>query len=158
MSTTNTRTRRTEEEKIAELEAKIAAIKAKAERQKVKKDPALRHVTAALRSVEKAMSESGDATTRKALDEARATLEACLALSGVIASNGSARKSRVRGTNVDSDSLLAYVSKNSNQRAEQIAAALGTDVNTMRPTMKRLIESGSVKTQGQRRGMTYSAV
>lgn len=158
MTTTMTRARRTEEQRIADLEAKIAEIRARAERQKVKKDPALRHITAALRSIDKAMSESGDATTRKALDEARGTLNACLSLNGVIASNGSASKRRTQSASVDSDVLLAHVRKNPGQRGEHIAAAMSTDVNTMRPVMKRLIGAGQVKTKGERRGMTYFGV
>jgi len=55
-----------------------------------------------------------------------------------------------------SDALLAHVKANPGQRGEQIAAALGTDVGTMRKPMKLLIAKKLVKTQGQRRGMTYS--
>ena len=56
-----------------------------------------------------------------------------------------------------SESLLAYVKKNPGQRGEQIAAALKTDVGTMRAPMKILIAKKKVRTKGQRRGMTYSA-
>jgi hypothetical protein len=54
-----------------------------------------------------------------------------------------------------SDALLAHVKANPGQRGEIIAAALRTDVGTMRKPMKLLIAKKLVKTQGQRRGMTY---
>ena len=152
------RQHRTEEARIAELEAKIAAIRARAERKKVKRDPSLRHISAAVRSVDKALGESSDAATRRALDEARSTLSACLSLSGVIVAAGT--KSRVRsasGASVDEGTLLTYVRTNPGQRGEQIAQALGTDTKAMRPVMKRLIEGGKVRTRGERRGMQYAA-
>lgn len=54
-----------------------------------------------------------------------------------------------------SDAILAHVKANPGQRGEQIAAALNTDVGTMRKPMKALIAKKVVKTEGQRRGMTY---
>lgn len=51
--------------------------------------------------------------------------------------------------------LLSHVRSNPGQRGEQIAAALGTDVGTMRGPMKGLIAVKQVRTEGQRRGMTY---
>lgn len=56
-----------------------------------------------------------------------------------------------------SAALLDYVTKNPGQRGEQIAKALRTDVGTMRLPMKKLIADKKVRTQGQRRGMTYYA-
>jgi len=55
------------------------------------------------------------------------------------------------------NSLFDYVKKNPGQRGEQIAAALGTDVGTMRKPMQFLLAKKKVKTKGQRRGMTYTA-
>lgn len=152
------RQHRTEEARIAELEAKIAAIRARAERKKVKKDPSLHHISAAVRSVDKALGETSDAAMRRALDEARSTLSACLSLSGVVVAAGT--RSRVRtmgGSAVDEGTLLTYVRSNPGQRGEQIAQALGTDTKAMRPVMKRLIEGGKVRTKGERRGMQYAA-
>lgn len=51
--------------------------------------------------------------------------------------------------------LLAHVKANPGRRGEQIAAALKTDVGTMRLPMKKLIAARAVRTEGQRRGMTY---
>jgi hypothetical protein len=155
-----TRTRRTEEDRIAELEAKIASIKARAERKKVKKDPSLKHMSAALRSIDKAMAESEDTATRQALDEARSTLSAALSLNGVVMAAGSKTRGRrsAGGSSVDEATLLTYVENNPGSRGEQIAAALGTDTKSVRPVMQRLIADRKVKTRGQRRGMTYAAI
>jgi hypothetical protein len=51
--------------------------------------------------------------------------------------------------------LLAFVKSNPGKRGEQIAAALKTDVGTMRLPMQKLIASKKIKTKGQRRGTTY---
>lgn len=56
-----------------------------------------------------------------------------------------------------SAALLAHVKANPGQRGEQIAAALRTDVKTMRGPMHALIAAKQVRTEGQRRGMTYFA-
>lgn len=78
-----------------------------------------------------------------------------------VAAVAHAKGKRVRRSSVDlqamSDALLAHVKAHPGQRGEQIAAALNTDVGTMRKPMKLLIAQKLVKTQGQRRGMTYSA-
>ena len=64
---------------------------------------------------------------------------------------------RRAGSAVDSDALLAHIKKHPGQKGEHIAAALGTTTGAMRPVMKKLIEAKQVRTQGQRRGMTYTA-
>lgn len=163
MSTkSTTRTRRTHEQMIADLQAKIASIKTRAARRSVKADPALRHTSAAVKSIDKALAETKDAATRQALSEARSTLSACLSLNGVTpSSSGAVLKPAARRSSGENDNLpetlLAYVRSNPGQRGEQIAAALGTDTKAMRPSMKKLIGEGRVKTRGERRGMTYSA-
>lgn len=161
MSNTAKRTRRGEAELIADLEAKIAALKARAEAKKVKRDPALRHVRVALRSIDKALSGTEDNAMRSALDEARATLSACLQLHGITAKpNGRGTvMPRTRGiANVDENQLLDYIQSHPGQRGEEIASALGTDTKTMRPTVRKLIDDRRVKTKGQARGMQYYPV
>jgi len=155
-----TRTRRAPEQLIADLQKRIEAIKARAEQKKIKKSPVLRHVRSALKSVDKALSESKDTVTRRALGEARSTLSACLSLGGVaMSSDESSAGSRDRRSTDDissmSDRLLDYVTKHSGERGEQIAAALGTDTKTMRLPMRKLIGDGKIRTTGERRGMTY---
>ena len=148
---------------IADLEAKISAIKSreaqKEAQRKAKADPALRHATAALRALDKALAVTKDAATRQALNDARSSLSACLGTRDS-ASRGERTRIRRSASEIEdlADTLLNYVRGNPGQRGEQIAAALATDTNTIRPVMKRLIADGKVETEGQRRGMTYSAV
>ena len=61
---TKKRTRRTPEQKIADLKAKIERIKARAAQAKVKKDPTLRHISGAVRAIDKAAAATKDAVTR----------------------------------------------------------------------------------------------
>jgi len=161
MSNETKRIRRNEEQLIADLEAKIAQLQRRAAQKKVKRDPALKHISAAVRSVEKAMAETGDAATRTALDEARSTLDACLTLNGATSltrrSVITPQARRSVGA-VSQDALLDHVRKNPGQRGEHIAVALGTDTKTMRLTMHKLIAEKKIKTSGERRGMTYAAV
>ncbi|MFN0008233.1 MAG: hypothetical protein ACKVXR_10020 [Planctomycetota bacterium] len=148
-----TRTRRTEDQRIAELQAKIEHLKSRAASKAAKRDPTLRHVTKAIKSIDSAMSATGDAALRTALQEARMTLSACLQLQGA----GVPQSSRSRAA-VDPDSVQAYVRSNPGQRGEHIAAALGTDTKSLRGPMKRLIEESKIRTKGERRGMQYFAV
>ncbi len=154
------RPRRSEEQRIAELEARIAELKARAERKKAKKDPTLRHVSLALRSIDKALSATQDNATKRSLVETRTALSAVLSLGGVAASSGrGASAPRVRsGGSVDAAQLLHYVTQHPGQRGEQISDALGTDSVTMRPVMHRLIAEKKVRTTGQRRGTQYYPV
>ena len=81
-----TRVRRTQEQLIADLETKIATLKARATRARVERDPIVRFITGAVKSIDKAMAETEDRVLRTALDEARSTLTACLALKGIVPS------------------------------------------------------------------------
>lgn len=127
------------------------------EEKKVKKDPALKHVSKAVKSIDAAAAETRDVPLRQALESARSTLAACLSLTGTVVPQQSRKTRGTGGGSVDSESLLQYVRKNPGQRGEQISAALGTTSDAMRPVMKKLIESGQVKVKGERRATSYSA-
>ena len=149
------RTRRTAEQRIKDLEARIAEIKARAARQKVAKDPTFTHVAASVRAIDRALGSTEDAATRKALDEARATLSACLMLNG--GGNGVhlTRPRRAR-KQVDPEKVLAYLRTGPESGGEQVAEALGVDTASLRPVMKKLIEARRVKRKGKARGTRYS--
>jgi hypothetical protein len=158
MPSTHSRTRRSVEDRVADLQAQIAKIKAKAEQQKVKKDPSLRHISGAVRSIDKALKESKDKATREALAEAHATLSACLTLQGVAPSGGSGTKtSRARREKLDPDQVFLYVRNNPGSRSEEIAAELGTDATSLRVALRGLRDDGKVKVEGKARAMRYSA-
>lgn len=147
-----TRTRRSEDQLIADLQAKIEHLKVRAATKAAKKDPSLRHVAKAIRAIDAAMASTADSALRTALQEARMTLGACLQLGGVPVAP------TTRSANsVDIEAIHAFVQKNPGQRGEHIAAALGTDTKALRSSMKRLIEEGKVRTKGERRGMQYYA-
>lgn len=151
---------RTPEEMIADLEAKIAAVKRRAERQKVKKDPSLRHINAAVKSIDKALAASSDAATRKALDEARAILAAVLAMGGVSAKGARGTLlPRARGAagKVDADRVHAWLSEHPGARAEDMSAALGTDSLGLRPALQELRAEGRARIEGKARATRYYA-
>jgi len=164
MSNSESRARRSEEERIADLERKIADLKARAERKKARTNPSVRHVVAALRSIDKALGTTQDAVVRKALDEARATLSACLAVQGVLPAASAPGAARNGGRRSSTDvanlagALLAHLEKHPGQRGEEIAAALETDTRTIRLPLKKLIEEKRVKTKGVARGTSYHLV
>jgi hypothetical protein len=166
MSTTEARTRRSEAERIADLEKKIADLKARAERKKARTNPSVRHTVAAVRSIDKALATTQVGAVRQALDEARATLSACLAVQGVVPAAGSrvvrgggggGRRSSADVATL-ADELLAHLEKHPGQRGEEIAAALETDTRTIRLPLKKLIEDNKVKTKGVARGTSYHLV
>lgn len=154
------RKRRGIEDRIAALEAQIARIREREARRKAKSDPALRQVAIALKAVDKALATIQDEQARTTLDGARANLRALLRSdAGAAPSRETGRARRSPADLQDlGETLLGYVRSHPGLRGEQIAEALATDAATIRPVMKRLIEAGQVRTSGQRRGMTYTAV
>ncbi len=154
------RKRRTPEELIADLQAEIERIKTRAEQQKARKDPALRHVSGAIRAIDKASQATKDSATRTALNEARATLVACLALHGVEVSADTAgtRKRRPSGPAPDRKKVLAFLKKNPGSRSEQICEALETDSAALRPVLHALRDEGAISVEGKARATSYSVV
>ena len=150
-----TRVRRTDEQLVADLQAKIAEVKRRAEQKQTKRDPSLRHISAALRSIDKAAAASTDPVNRQALDEARATLSACLSLNGAASKDDVRSQPRRASKVLDADVLLEHIRKNPGQRGEEVAAAMGTETAAMRPLMRNLIDERKVRTKGERRGMRY---
>jgi hypothetical protein len=155
------RSRRTPQQQIADLQAKIASIKQRAEQKKAMKDPAVKHITAALRSIDRALAESKDAATRQSLNEARKLLTAGHAPSPAIlipaAPGARARKPVASSSQADPKAILRYLSSNPGSRCEDIAAALETDSRSLSPVLKTLKTEGKAKTEGQARGTRYFA-
>jgi hypothetical protein len=153
-----TRTRRSPEQLIEDLQKKIEEVKARAARAKVKKDPALRHINGAVRSIDKAAKATGDTTVRTALGEARATLAACLGMNGASPGKGVIKPRRAAAkVDLESAVVLAYVRNNPNSSGEQVAEAHGCDTATLRPVLHELIAAGDVKASGKGRGTRYAA-
>lgn len=151
------RQRRDVDQRIAELAGKIAALKAREAQRQAKADPAKKHASAALRSIDKALAAAGDPATKRVLSGARSSLGAWLGGENGVLLPAGARRAASVGEDL-AGVLLDHVRSHPGQRGEQIAVALGTDASSMRPAMKRLIADGKISTEGQRRGMTYAAV
>jgi hypothetical protein len=153
------RTRRSAEERIEALKAEIERIKTRAAESKVKKDPALRHISGAVRSLDKALTATKDAATRTALAEARTTLTACLSLHGANAPSGTGRVGRTRRAGAPAaDEVLAYLRKHPGSRSEEMAAELGTDTGALRPVLHQLRDDGRLRVDGKARATRYTAL
>ncbi len=153
------RKRRSPQEMVADLEARIARIRARAERRKAKKDPALRHIAAAVRSIDKALAEAEDVVTRQTLDEARATLRAVLSLSGAMpkVGRGGVVVQANRGRQVQPEDVLQYITSHPGSRCEDIAATVGADTKAVSSVLRSLRAEGKVRSEGQARGTRYFA-
>jgi hypothetical protein len=153
MKSEKKRTRRTPEQQIADLQAEIERVKHRAEQRKAKKDPTLRHVTAGMRSIDKALKASSDAATRNALNEARATLAACLAMSGN--SKGMLYSAPRRASE---SQVLDFLKGHPGSRSESIAQALGLDTSALRPALVSLRNDNKARAEGQGRATRYYLV
>jgi hypothetical protein len=71
--------RRTDDDRIAELNAKIEGIRERAERRAARANPAVRQATIALKAIEKALRESPEDNLRAALDTAAGVIRTALA-------------------------------------------------------------------------------
>ena len=114
-----------------------------------------------MRSIDKAAKATGDNAVRKALEDARATLGACLAMNGASPGKGVLKPRRAAprdATTIDPGAVLVYVRNNPGSSGEQIAEEMATDTATLRPVLRELIEAGEVKTSGKARGTRYAAV
>ena len=151
--------RRTVEQRIADLHAEITRIKSRAAEQKIKKDPALRHISAAVRSIDKALGETKDKATRSTLTEARTALSACLTLNGAVPVNEvEIVPTKRRGAGrPDADTVLDYIRKHPGSRSEEICGELGTRAVGLRPVLHRLRDEGLVSVEGKARATRYSA-
>lgn len=67
---------RTEQERVAELEAKIAAIKARGERKRARGNPTVKLTVQAVKLLDRALNETDDATARRTIEDARGSLAA----------------------------------------------------------------------------------
>jgi hypothetical protein len=153
-----TRTRRSADDRIAALQANIERIRKRAALQKVRKDPALLHMSAAVRAIDKALKESEDKATRGALNETRAALATCMALRGAVPVNDKGIVvPQPRREKPDPDQVLSYISKHPGSRSEEIAAELATDTLSLRSVLHQLRDDGKIKVEGKARATTYSA-
>jgi hypothetical protein len=132
-------------------------VKRRAAAKKVKRDPALRYVSGAIRSIDKALSASEDHASRAALLDARSGLAAILSLSGVVVPAGRGRTGpRGVGPVIAEDALLAYIQAHPGSRSEDIAAGLGTDTAGIRPALVGLKQAGRLVVEGKARATRYS--
>ncbi len=153
------RKRRSPQEMVADLEARIVRVRARAERRKAKKNPALRHIAAAVRSIDKALAESEDVATRQALGEARATLGAVLSLSAAMpkAGRGGVAAQGKRGRQVLPEDVLQYIISHPGSRCRDIAATVGADTKAVSSVLRSLRTAGKVRSEGQARATKYFA-
>ena len=150
-----TRTRRSAEDRIAALQAQIEKVKARAAQAKVRKDPSIRHISGAVRSIDKALKENEDKATRTALAEARATLAACLALGGASSNGKVSTGTRQRREKPEPERVLAFLRKHPGSRSEEIAEEIGAHTASLRSVLPQLRDDGRVRIEGKARATSY---
>ena len=95
--------------------------------------------------------------TREALNDARATVTACLALGG--GGNGKGTLvPRQRREKPASEAVLEYITRHPGSRSEEIAAELGTDAPGLRAVLHGLRDEGRIRAEGKARATRYTAV
>lgn len=62
-----------------------------------------------------------------------------------------------RGSSLDTETVLAELRRKGDRRVEEIAKSLRTSTKSLKLPLRKLIDAKKVKTQGQRRGMRYTA-
>lgn len=73
---------RSEEERVAELEAKIAAIRSRGERRKARANPCVKLTVGAVKLLDKALNATDDAVARRTIEDARTALGAYVSQQG----------------------------------------------------------------------------
>lgn len=75
---------RTADDRIAELQAKIEGIRTRDQRRAAKRDPAVSQALLAIKAVDRSLAANPAAPMKAALQEARVTLSACVAVTGLV--------------------------------------------------------------------------
>lgn len=75
-------TRRSDDDRIKELEAKILGIRTRGERRQARANPAVRLTAGAVKLLDKALNATQDAVARKVIEEARQGLGAYVSTHG----------------------------------------------------------------------------
>ena len=85
-----TKTHRSAEDRIAELNAKIEGIKLRDERKRAKAKPEVQFAIQATKALDKALGATTDATLRSAFQEARTLVASAVAVEGVVVAESTA--------------------------------------------------------------------
>ena len=128
---------RTTDERIADLEAEITRLREREQKRKAKADPAVRHLNAASRSIEKALTSTEDADAMSAIGNVRAAIASALEGMGAPLGEPTAAAAPT-GPVVGADVVRAFIEEYGGQTAEQIAQALGTDTGGIRDALATL--------------------
>lgn len=92
------RVRRNGQQLIDDLQAEIERIRVRSATRAAKRDPALKHTSRAVRSIDLALASAANGTHKEALNEARVVLVAFLQLEGVKIPHGPGPRGAQRHT------------------------------------------------------------